>query len=240
MTLPDDVAIRTTNRHGNRIKQAHELHDAWHEGISFDNDYLAESMIDCIDELDAVIVNSLHGFYRQAVGGLRNVLELVAIGAYCQVCNESREFSKWRAGKNEIRFSKCCNQLREVTAFKTLDSYLDNAVGDSIFNKNTNASRDGWARRLYDELCKFSHSRPAYTNVDMWESNGPIYRREAFDLTMDLLFQTYALCLLLVKVSKPNFVLPKPARRIYKAGKAPWTKVAHISYRYLFQSKRAK
>lgn len=238
MNLPDDVSIRTSNHHGRQVKQIYELWGAWIEAIGENQDCLSEPMIETIDEFEAVTFNSLHGFYRQAIGSLRNALELVTIGAYCQVCTKSTEFTQWRAGQIEISFGSACDGLSGATAIQLLNSHLRGVVGESIFNQKNKTYAGGWARRLYSELSNYAHSRPTFTNADMWASNGPIYEPKAFELTFELLLQVYALCYyILVKVSRPSFVLPEPCKELLKSGTLAWMKIAYHSYDYLFQSK---
>ncbi len=237
MNLPDDVCIRTSNHHGRQVKQIHELWGTWIEAIGEDQDCLSEPMIETIDEFEAVTFNSLHGFYRQAIGSLRNALELVTIGAYCQVCTKSTEFVQWRARQIEISFGSACDGLSGAAAVQSLNSHLRDVVGDSIFDQKNKTCPGEWARHLYSELSNFAHSRPTFTNADMWESNGTIYEPNAFELTVELLLQIYALCYILVKVGRPSFVLPEPCKGLFKSGTLAWMKIAYHSHDYLFQSK---
>jgi len=173
MNLPDDVAIRTSNHNGSTIRDVYALSGAWLESIGEDNDSLSETMIDTIDEFQSITFNSLHGFYRQAIASLRNALELVAVGAYCQTCNKQHEFSKWRKGQIEIPFGSSCDGLDRTVATKSLNSFLIETVNDSITGRKSTNSPGGWARRLYSELSDYTHSRPTFTNADLWASNGP-------------------------------------------------------------------
>ena len=237
MNLPDDVSIQTSNHHGRQFKQMNELTGAWIEAIGENQDCLFESMLDSFDEFEAVTFNSLHGFYRQAIGSLRNALELVTIGAYCQVCTESTKFAQWRSGQIEISFRSACDGLSGTTAVQLLNSHLRGIVGDSIFDQKNKTYAGGWARRLYSELSNYVHSRPDFTNADMWASNGPVYEPKAFELTVEMLLQVYTLCYILVKVGRPSFVLPIPCKELFKLGTLAWMKIAYHSHNYLFQSK---
>jgi hypothetical protein len=132
-------------------------------------------MIDVIDEFQASIFNCLHGFYRQAIGCLRNVLELVTVGAYCELPGKADEFEQWRSGEREIRYGTACVGLAASNMTKLLDAYLRHTLDDSIFDQKLGEYEGGWARRLYAKLCKYAHSRRNFTNADLWQSNGPIY-----------------------------------------------------------------
>jgi hypothetical protein len=238
MDLPDDVSIRISNNHGSQLKQIHELWGVWIEAIGEDKDYLSYTMIETTDEFDSVTFNSLHGFYRQAIGSLRNALELVIIGAYCQVCTKATEFTQWSKGKTEISFGKACDCLWGAPAIQPLNKHLHNVVGDSIFDRKKNKTyAGGWARRIYSELSNYAHSRPTFTNAEMWASNGPIYEPKAFESTIALLLQVYVLCYILVKLSRSSFVLPEPCKELFKLGTFPWMKIAYHSYDYLFQQR---
>ncbi|HYT37797.1 MAG TPA: hypothetical protein VEL49_11535 [Ktedonobacteraceae bacterium] len=81
MTLPDDVAIRTSNHHGTVLKIMYALWGVWWEAIGETEDLIYVPMLDAGDDFSAALFNLLHGFYRQACDSLRSALELTAIGA---------------------------------------------------------------------------------------------------------------------------------------------------------------
>jgi hypothetical protein len=79
MTLPGDVAIRTTSYQGDRIALLYELWSDWirvmpHRG------FLSVCMLDAADDFAAALFNLLHGFYKQAIAALRNALDHDACG----------------------------------------------------------------------------------------------------------------------------------------------------------------
>ena len=88
VTLPDDVAIRTSNHHGKTLAQLNELNSAWILSIRMApyREKMSPAMLEAYDEMQAAIYNCLTGYYRFSVGGMRNVLELVAIGCWAEVC----------------------------------------------------------------------------------------------------------------------------------------------------------
>lgn len=178
--LPDDVSIRTSNHHGSLLKTLYDLWGAWIEAVGWDQDPLHDTILDATDEFQAVTFNALHGYYRQAIGCLRNALEQVIIGTYCQVCGKANEFTQWRAGQVQVSFGQACDGLAGAASVQPLNAHIRTTLGDSIFDQKTKANPGGWARRLYSELSDYSHTRPGCTNVDMWASNGPIYVYEAF------------------------------------------------------------
>jgi hypothetical protein len=105
--LPDDVSIRTSNHHGALLRELHQLQGVWVSvAIGDEQDLLFEVMLYTIDELDAVIFNALHGYYRQSIGCLRNILELVAFGTYCQISGNTVDFEKWQNGQKQTSFKE--------------------------------------------------------------------------------------------------------------------------------------
>ncbi len=85
--LPDEAAVRTSNRHGTLLEILNQLGDTWSVcvGDSEHPDPVGLAMIEMINEPDASLYNMLVGFYRQAIDCLRSILDSVSIGAYCQL-----------------------------------------------------------------------------------------------------------------------------------------------------------
>jgi hypothetical protein len=117
-----------------------------------------------------------------------------------------------------------------------LETHLRITLSDNIFAQKNNTSEAGWARRLYDELCTYSHSRPHATNVGMWQSNGPIYVPRAFQITASLFSDVSALSYLLIKLARPDFTLPKDIRKLFQSYRRLKENIAYEAYRYLFSS----
>jgi len=239
MTLPDDVSIRTSNHHGDLLKMLYELWGAWIEAIGepvdiADEDQLYSTIADAADEFQAATFNSLHGYYRQSISCLRNALELTAIGTYCQVCGKAAKYKQWRAGQITISFGKACYKLGQVASVQQLESHLRNSPNDSIFSQKTGTYPGGWARRLYSQLSNYSHSRPGFTDFDMWDSTGPIYEPKAFIQATQLYLETSMLCFTLEKLGRPDFILPQPALQLYESERVHPTGIARAAYEYLF------
>jgi hypothetical protein len=53
--------------------------DAWIDSLASRRDPVQDAILDVADEFHAATYNSLHGYYRQAFGCLRNGLETMAI-----------------------------------------------------------------------------------------------------------------------------------------------------------------
>jgi hypothetical protein len=232
--LPDDVSIRTSNRHGGLLKSLYDLWAAWIEAVGDEQDPLYDTILDAADEFQAVTFNALHGYYRQAIGCLRNALEQVTIGTYFQVCHREADFAQWRAGQTKILFGQACGSLHRAAPVQPCNAHIRTTLGDSIFNQKTKTSSGGWARRLYSELSDYSHTRPGFTNVDMWASNGPIYVRETFVSTVEMYLQTSALCFILVKLGRPGFILPQDGLQVFASVTIPPVPIARVAYEYLF------
>ncbi len=180
MTLGDDVAIRTSNHHGTELRQFRELTGAWIESVDMHTNsrLIYPVMLDAFDDLKAAIFNALFGWYRFSIAGLRNVLELMAIGRWADVCGERQKFTDWQNGKTTLSLGQACDGL--VSAVTRLESHLKNAVGDNLFSQKTANSDGGFLRRAFSWISEYSHSRPGHTHGHMWESNGPIYVPSAF------------------------------------------------------------
>ena len=238
MMLPDDVSIRTSNHQGKLIRKLNELNSVWVECTSgYDEDVkdiLQEVLIHMTDELDAILFNALHGYYRQAIGCLRNVLELVVYGTLWQITGDVAEFEEWNSGQKQMSFTKSCDKLSKKDRIQPLETYLREILSDSLFDKNDNPDGRGWTRRLYDELCRYSHSRPYYTNAGMWQSNGPIYRASSFKRTYLLYYDVTALSYLLIKLAKPDFILPDEIKTHFRSSIRNSTEVLYESYKFLF------
>ena len=235
--LPDDVSVRTSSHHGSLLKILYDLWAAWIEAVGWNQDRLYDTILDAADEFQAVTFNALHGYYRQAIGCLRNALEQVAIGTYCQVCGKSTDYAHWRAGQVQISFSQACDGLGGASSIQPLNAHIRTTLGDSIFDQKTETYAGGWARRLYSELSDYSHTRPGFTNVDMWESNGPIYVPEAFVSTAEMYLQASALCFILVKLGRHSFTLPQDALQVFGSGRIRPMKIARVAYEHLFPNR---
>src|SRR5271154_6425267 len=85
VTLPDDVAVRTSNYHGTTIRQLHDLWGAWIECVGEKQDCMFPVMLEAGDDFQTATYAALTGFYRLSVAALRSALELTAIDAWTDV-----------------------------------------------------------------------------------------------------------------------------------------------------------
>lgn len=236
--LPDDVAIRTSNHHGDLLKMLYDLWGAWIDAVREIQHHPYDTILDAADEFQAATFNALHGYYRPAIGCLRNALEQITIGTYCQVCGKATDFAQWKAGQIKISVAQSCDGLAGSALVQPLNAHLQTALSDSIFNQKTKTNKGGWARRLYDELSNYAHTRPGSTNFDMWASNGPVYVPKAFVSFASMYLETSALGFLLVKLARPHFLLPQGVLSIFGPAQVRPTKIARVAYEYLFSSRR--
>ncbi len=220
-TLATDVAIRTSDHNGTRLKLLYTLWGHWlrampvpTEGAKPTDDMTFEPMLDAADEFQAATFNALHGFYRQSIGCARNALELVAVGSTCHALKLHSRFNDWREGRAEFGFGAACDLLIGAEDLRCLRKALAEKLKDSLFDHRTQKSAGGWIRRLYAKLSDYAHSRPEFTSGDLWSSNGPVYVTPAFRLCFDMQIETYAACYLLTKIAKPDLRIDAQAQNI--------------------------
>ena len=216
--LPDDVSVRTSNEYGQLLKGMDRCWDAWIESLAMRKDPIESAILDTADEFHAGTYNSLHGFYRQAFGCLRNALEVMTVATFCQVTSQRDLFKRREEGTAKIEFGKACDGLLGSSRLGALRARLKDRLDDSIFDQRRGPTdRGGWARRLFSDLSEYEHSRPSFRNIDMWESNGPVFSPKAFTRFAAVFFETAALCFLMVKMARPRFSLPERAKEIWES-----------------------
>lgn len=202
VTLPDDVAIRTTNHHGKAIKQISDLAYEWLLHSDERDRIMLPVMLDAHDDFDAALYAAITGYYRLANSTMRSALELVTIGTWAKLCGRRSEFQKWQKGKTELSLGMACDGL--IGATPALRNALRTRVNDSLFDQKTNATDGGWVRRAFSGISDFSHSRPGYTDSYMRKSNGPIYVPRAFNHSMWIQTETMGLLFVLILIASPN------------------------------------
>ena len=232
VTLPDDVAVRTTNYHGTMIQQLHDLWGAWAECYGEKQDFIFPVMLDAGDDFQAATYNAMTGFYRLSVAALRSALELTAIGAWAQVCGKHTEFSSWRSGKLSLSFGHACDGLYGSTS--TLRDHLRATVNDGLFDQKVQGDEGGFARRIFGGISNFTHSRPGHADGDMRESNGPIYVGSAFKHVAWMQFETMGLCFVLLLIARPKQDLPKTVVELFADVNRLQSKVTRAAFEFLY------
>jgi hypothetical protein len=216
MTLPDDVAIRTSSYHGTALGKLHDIWGALVEAASIDNqDALDAALLDAADDFQGAVFNTLCGFYRLFFTSLRSVVELISIGADAQISGNLSNFEKWRAGQLTITFDTACSGINRSSRLQTLRSDLRMKLSDSLFDPKQPTQTGGWARRLYSALSNYSHSRPGRTDADARQSNGPIYVPKTFVQTVRMHIEVAAFAFIMVKLARPGFALPGGGEEVF-------------------------
>jgi hypothetical protein len=240
--LPDDVAIRTSNHHGTTLAQLDDLNQAWLFSMRMPpyRERMSPVMLDAHDEMQASIYNCLTGYYRFSVGGMRNVLELVVIGCWAEVCGKKKEFADWRKGKRELGLGTACDGLLAGAA--ALESHLKITVSDTLFSQKGSAAtgigaQGGCVRRLFASLSDFSHSRPHFTDSHFRESNGPIYVRSAFNHVAWVHFETVAIAYVLVLIARPKMRVSPTVRALFADTERVKSRATRAAFLHLTKTK---
>ena len=231
VTLPDDVAVRTTNYHGKAIRQLHDLWGAWIDCVGEEHDFMFPVMLDAADDFQAATYTALTGYYRLSIAALRSALELVSIGAWAQVCGKHQELADWRSGKKKISLGQACDGL--IQGAQKLEFDLRQLVGDTLFAQKTSQREGGFARRIFDGISDFTHARPGSTDGDMRGSNGPIYVRSAFHHVSRIQFEVFALCYVLALLARPKLPAPTPALELFDDPERAKSRVTRAAFQIL-------
>ena len=200
MLLPTDVALKSSDDDGSLVDRLDLLQSEWIFSWPEQGEapFMEEVSLLAGEEFDALVFNALHGWYRQAIGCLRNSLEIMIVAAACSVTADGQLYADWRAGTKEVRFREARERLRD----SALGTHVDaDAAPGSVFGD----SRTAWTRDRYARLCAYAHSQAGYNNADFWESNGPIYVPAALHVVEVEFRETLALCYLLLRLGWPNF-----------------------------------
>ena len=201
VTLPDDVAVRTTNHHGTIIRQISDLTHEWVLHCDEADPIMFPVMLDAHDELDAALYNAITGYYRVSNAATRSALELVTIGTWAKLCDKKSQFEDWQKGKIELSLGMACDSLIAVTS--SLHNELRKmGVTDTLFNQKTKTTDGGWVRRTFSGVSDWTHSRPGFTDSALRESNGPIYVRGAFNHSAWIQTEIIGLLFVLVLIGR--------------------------------------
>ncbi len=207
--LTDDVAIRTSDHNGHRLKLLHGLWDDWVTSIGDDPDRPDELHVCMLDASDAFQCSNflfLHGYYRAAISELRAALELVMIGAFGNLKPTDPKYEEWKRSGSELGF----------TAFRR--RMHGGLRGDQC---KWLLSDGEFPDKTFRHICNFTHSRPDASDGTLWQSNGPVYAHEAVMLTFFTTLSVYSICYLLVRIARPSFALPSNSRILFEENWVP-------------------
>jgi len=213
MDLTDHVAITTTSYQGTRVGFLNQLCTDWVMAIP--DDCVEFAMIDCADDFTVSIFCLMHGFYRQAVGTLRSILETLLFAALCHLTGDVKRWDNWQKGRDEISFRDVRHQLRKADAIKIIEDKAIAATGRTLFADRNRGDPGGWVTSLYTHLSSFIHASGDLANSSIWQSNGPIYSARGMKVSYCSFLETYALGLLLAKISHPALAMPEAATVLF-------------------------
>lgn len=234
--LPDDVSIRTTNYRGSLIRTMCHVQDAWMQSVGIEEIPIYDVMTLVYLELQATTFNTLCGYYRTAISGLRNAVELTAIGAYYQLSGKLNEYAEWSSGEPEhhSEFRDAWKFLLETEPLKHLEARFCTDLSDNLFHIEKGKKPCGWVPRLHSRLSEYTHSRPKYSNPELWGGNGPVYSDEALTFCFDKFLEALALDFLLVRVCILDFCLPKRVLRAFRSHAFTEMSAVHLAYEQVF------
>jgi hypothetical protein len=211
MTLPGDVAIRTTNHQGSRVALLYELSSEWVFSMP-PRSITADAMLEISPNLDSSIFNTVHGHYKTALAVLRTALETSVIATRCALANDPTRWKDWNFG-DEFKFGNNCDEILNLSAVAAQENLVTSQFGIGFFQESSRGKKDSWTRSLYARLCNYSHARGNTTDHSIWDSNGPIYSANGFRPCYEMFLETYALMLILAKWSHGRLGL-KPSSRL--------------------------
>lgn len=228
MVLATDVVLKTSSYEGAAFARLSQLETDWifswpsvgQAAFMEEPTYLAG------EEFSALVVNAVHGYYRQAIGCLRNALEVLAIAAGLAVTNNTNLFDKWRKAGHEISFGQARAWLRDSQTGQRVDQ---DAGLTPVFHDAPNA----WMKSRYARLCSYAHSQSGYNNVDFWESNGPVFRPDALAVVESEFRETLALSYLLLRLGWPSYVQGQGVPNLLGAVQPGWSKYLALLTKWL-------
>lgn len=200
-TLPETVSIFTSNDHGKELFVLSDLWGKWVEAIPTEEvppskRGVHRACLVATDEFQAATFNALHGFYRIVADSLRSAVEQMTIGVELDLRGNAAETVEWLNGTQILLFGNACDSLQ--TRFKPTRLRR-------LFQQGDGRNEEGWIRAFHRALSDYSHARPGFDALHMWEgSNGPIYVNSAFVWSMKMWLFAYATCVILLKVAHPE------------------------------------
>jgi hypothetical protein len=204
MHLPEDVSIRIADHNGLRLQLMHELWGEWVKAIGDPDkpDEMFNCLLEAADCFQGATFNFLHGFYRTALAELRTALELVMIGTYGTLYPTDKAYLEWKRGNSEIfGFTWCRRRLL---------GNLNKEQAKWMFEHG------GLLSLAFQKLCSYTHARPGADYGVLWQSNGPVYNDAAIMLTFFSSLSVQALCYLLIRLARPDFVMPEGSEILFE------------------------
>ncbi len=215
--LPTDVVLKTTSYAGSWVSRIEKLASDWLWAMPcYDQSPLmAWPSVVAREEFKGLVFNAVHGYFRQALGCLRNVLEILAAAASVSITNNNARYEEWRDWE-EVPMRQARPVLRDSVEGTRIDSAV--ADPDAIFGDD----KDHWMKRRYKRLCAYTHGAAGHTSGDFWESNGPIYVSAAFPVVEAEFRETLALSFLLLKIGWPGYTPTDGVRDLLSGPATGW------------------
>jgi hypothetical protein len=213
MTLPGDVAIRTTSHQGERIELLYDLWSGWIHELPAGS-IVAHAMLDSADDFGAALFNLTHGYYKQALFSLRSALEVMTMACSCELSANHNRWKAWLRGA-ELRFARECDSLQSSVLIQRFDQSVFVDAAGSLYTANDGTGKNAWARNLYRRLSQYAHARDVASNAQFWESNGPIYSADGMRASYHCFLETYALTLLAAKLAFSDLAMPEAANVLF-------------------------
>lgn len=231
VSLPDDVAIRTTSHHGTQVRDLNNFVAIWTD-LSKPRDMMTTVLLDAHDDFQSALYNAMTGYYRISVTAARAALESLAIGTWAQVCGKKQELKDWRRGKSELALGASCDGLTKGSA--PLEIHLSTQFKDSLFHqKNTVTPTGGSVRRLFKHLSDYTHGRPPFTDSEVRRSNGPIYVPKAFNHSASIQWEVFALSFVFLVLARPKVKLPPEAVELLKDATRVKSEMTRAAFKHL-------
>lgn len=150
------------------------------------------------EEFEALVFNTVHGFYRQAISSLRVALETLVMAAGFAVTGDLASFQAWQHGDLEAKFGRARVLLRDSVEGRAIDV----AAGPGGVFGDADSS---WLNARYKCLCDYAHSRAGRGNGGFWESNGPLFIPRALATVEREFRETVVVCYLLQRIAWPGY-----------------------------------
>lgn len=195
--LSDDVILRTSENQGTQLAQLQDMWEFWVLKLPLESSkapFMFNAVWDAADDFHVSTFNAAHGFYRQAIGSLRNTIESMTIAAGYAVRNDTRNLRRWMNGDIEPKYGNGRDFLKPSVDVQVIDAL----------------------EKVWEELCSFNHAEVATTNGAIWQSNGPVWVPAAFTRFYATFRDTMALSYILLAIGWPNFRIPKECDGLFQ------------------------
>jgi len=212
MTLPTFVAEETFRLHPGDTALLDRICESTLAVLDVKAGIIEEIILTCTDEMQASFFLSCTGYYRQSIGCLRSILELVTIASRYYILGDEVGFRKWQDGiEDGMSFNVCCMDFLSNPRIREKEKALREIAEVNLFEQANSGSNypGGLARQLYKELSKYQHSSPGHTNGDLWQSNGPVFDEIAHYKSKRLFHETCAMTFLVAKIARPDLIIPE-------------------------------